>query len=78
MSKRDKETLLRSSQRSSWMTGRVVDITLETVESVSVIKLRNGLCCGIVAEVVLRVFFGTENGGELASPDSQIHCVQSQ
>jgi len=43
------------------MTGGVVDVGFQTIESVPVIELSNGLRCGIVAEVVPRVFFGTSN-----------------
>jgi hypothetical protein len=59
------------------MTGGVVDIRSQTVESISVIKLSSGLGCGIVTEVVYHVFFRTENWAELASPTSQFHYIQN-
>ena len=72
------ENILRSSQRSSRMTGGVVDVSFQTVESVPVVELGGGLRGGIVAEVVVCVYFGAENGAELGSPDSQLDCMPSQ
>ncbi len=43
------------------MTDGVIDVIFQTIESVPVIELSNGLRCGIVAEVVASIFFGTEN-----------------
>lgn len=60
------------------MTSGVVEVTFQTIEPVAVVKLSSGFRCGIVTEVMRRVFSGTEHPGEFASLNSQFHCVQSQ